>query len=113
MKNVLEHKGYTGSVEFSNTDEIFFGKIVGIRDLVTFEADTVAKLKKAFKEAVEDYIATCKELGKDPDKEYKGSFNVRLKPKIHRLAAIRSATLKMSLNQFVEKVIEKEIAVND
>ena len=109
MKNGLEHKGYTGSVEFSNTDEIFFGKIVGIRDLVTFEADTVAKLKKAFKEAVEDYIATCKELGKDPDKEYKGSFNVRLKPKIHRLAAIRSATLKMSLNQFVEKVIEKEI----
>ena len=110
MKNVLEHKGYTGSVEFSNTDETFFGKIVGIRDLVTFEADTVVKLKKAFKEAVEDYITTCKELGKDPDKEYKGSFNVRLKPKIHRLAAIKSATLKMSLNQFVEKVLEKEIA---
>lgn len=110
MKNVLEHKGYTGSVEFSNTDETFFGKIVGIRDLVTFEADSVVKLKKAFKEAVEDYIATCIELGKDPDKEYKGSFNVRLKPKIHRLAAIKSATLKMSLNQFVEKVLEKEIA---
>ncbi len=110
MKNVLEHKGYTGSVEFSNTDETFFGKIVGIRDLVSFEADSVVKLKKAFKEAVEDYITTCKELGKDPDKEYKGSFNVRLKPKIHRLAAIKSATLKMSLNQFVEKVLEKEIA---
>ena len=110
MKNVLEHKSYTGSVEFSNTDETFFGKIVGIRDLVTFEADSVVKLKKAFKEAVEDYIATCIALGKDPDKEYKGSFNVRLKPKIHRLAAIKSATLKMSLNQFVEKVLEKEIA---
>ena len=110
MKNVLEHKGYTGSAEFSNTDETFFGKIVGIRDLVTFEADSVIKLKKAFKEAVEDYITTCKELGKDPDKEYKGSFNVRLKPKIHRLAVIKSATLKMSLNQFVEKVLEKEIA---
>jgi predicted HicB family RNase H-like nuclease len=112
MKNVLEHKGYTGSVEFSDEDEVFFGKIVGIRDLVTFEADSVVKLKKAFKDAVEDYIATCKELGKDPDKEYKGSFNVRLKPKIHRLAAIKSATLKMSLNQFVEKVIEKEIVGN-
>jgi predicted HicB family RNase H-like nuclease len=112
MKNVLEHKGYTGSVEFSDEDEVFFGKIVGIRDLVTFEADSVVKLKKAFRDAVEDYIATCKELGKDPDKEYKGSFNVRLKPKIHRLAAIKSATLKMSLNQFVEKVIEKEIAGN-
>ena len=110
MKNVLEHKGYTGSVEFSSADEVFFGRIVGIRDLITFEADSVAKLKKAFKEAVEDYISTCKELGKDPDKEYKGSFNVRLKPKTHRLAAIKSATLKMSLNQFVEKVLEKEIA---
>jgi predicted HicB family RNase H-like nuclease len=112
MKNVLEHKGYTGYVEFSDEDEVFFGRIVGIRDLVTFEADSVVKLKKAFKDAVEDYIATCKKLGKDPDKEYKGSFNVRLKPKIHRLAAIKSATLKMSLNQFVEKVIEKEIVGN-
>ena len=110
MKNVLVHNGYTGSVEFSDEDEIFFGKIVGIRDLVTFEADSVARLKKAFRDAVEDYIATCKELGKDPDKVYKGSFNVRLKTKIHRLAAIKSATLKMSLNQFVEKVLEKEIA---
>ncbi len=109
MKNVLQHKGYTGSVEFSATDETFFGKIVGIRDLVTFEANSVAKLKKAFKEAVEDYMAMCQEFGKHPDHEYKGSFNVRLKPKIHRLAAIRSAMQNMSLNQFVEKVIEKEV----
>lgn len=110
MKNVLEHKDYSGTVEFSAEDEVFFGKIVGIRDLVTFEADSVTKLKKAFKEAVEDYITTCSALGKDPDKEYKGSFNVRLKPKIHRLAAIKSASQRMSLNQFVEKVLEKELA---
>lgn len=110
MKNVLQHKGYTGSVEFSATDEVFFGKILGIRDLVTFEADTVAKLKRAFKQAVEDYLATCSQFGKDPDKEYKGSFNVRLKPKIHRLAAIRSATQHISLNQFVEKILERELA---
>lgn len=109
MKNTLDYKGYTGSVEFSAIDETFFGKICGIRDVVTFEADTVAKLKKAFKDAVDDYLKTCEELNKDPNKEFKGSFNVRLKPALHRQAAIRSATLKISLNQLVEKALEKEL----
>jgi len=109
MKNVLEYKGYTGSVEFSAYDQVFFGKITGIRDVVTFEADTVKKLIQAFKESVDDYLATCRQQGKQPDKEFKGSFNVRLKPKIHRLAAIRSAALKISLNQFVESVLEREV----
>jgi len=68
MKNLLEYKNYRGTVEFSAEDEVFFGKINGIRDVVTFEADSVAKLKKAFKEAVEDYIETCKKSGKDIDK---------------------------------------------
>jgi len=110
MKNVLEHKGYLGSVEFSPDDEVFFGRITGIRDVVTFEGDSVSKLKKAFRDAVEDYISMCKELGKDPDKEFKGSFNVRVKPKIHRLAVMKSAALKISLNQFVEQAIQKELS---
>lgn len=109
MKNVLSYKGYNGSVEFSSDDEIFFGKINGIRDVVTFEADTVQKLKRHFKEAVDDYIDTCAKLDKDPDKEYKGSFNVRVKPSLHRKAAIKSASLKISLNQLVEKALEKEV----
>lgn len=109
MKNVLEYKGYTGSVDFSAEDKVFFGKLTGIRDVVTFEGETVKELMKAFHDAVNDYLAMCKELGKDPDKEYKGSFNVRLKPRVHRLAAMKSAALKISLNQFVEKVVEKEV----
>lgn len=110
MKNVLEHKGYTGTVEFNAEDEVFFGKLNGIRDMVSFEADSVIKLKKAFKDAVEDYIETCSKLGKDPDKEFKGSFNVRIKPRLHRLAVIKSTAMKISLNQFVEQVIAKEVA---
>jgi predicted HicB family RNase H-like nuclease len=77
--------------------------------VVTFEGETVKELMKAFHDAVNDYLTMCKELGKDPDKEYKGSFNVRLKPRVHRLAAMKSAALKISLNQFVEKVVEKEV----
>lgn len=110
MKNVLVYKGYSGTVEFNADDEIFFGRIAGIRDVVTFEADTVARLKKAFREAVDDYIETCRQLKKDIDKEYRGSFNVRIKPSIHRLAAVRSAALKISLNQLVEKALEKEVS---
>jgi predicted HicB family RNase H-like nuclease len=94
MKNVLEHKGYTGNVEFNADDEVFYGKILGIRDVVSFEADSVQKLKKAFREAV----------------DFKGSFNVRIKPKLHRLAVIKSAALKISLNQLVEKALEKEVS---
>jgi predicted HicB family RNase H-like nuclease len=109
MKNVLEFKGYTGSVEFSAEDKVFFGKITGIRDIVTFEGETVKELTKTFHDAVKDYLETCKELGKDPDKEFKGSFNVRLKPRVHRLAAMKSAAMKISLNQFVERVLEKEV----
>ncbi len=60
MKNFLEYKKYAGSVEFSADDDVFFGRITGIRDVVTFEADTVAKLKKAFKEAVDDYVTVRK-----------------------------------------------------
>jgi predicted HicB family RNase H-like nuclease len=112
MKNALEYKNFYGTVEFSSEDEVFFGKINGIRDVVTFEADTVSKLKKYFKEAVEDYIVTCSKNGKEIDKEYKGSFNIRVKPSIHRMAAIKSAALKISLNQFVERALEKEV-LND
>lgn len=68
MKNGLEFKDYTGSVEFSAEDQVFFGKIVGIRDVVTFEGATVIELTKAFHESVSDYLDTCKKMGKDPDK---------------------------------------------
>src|SRR3989337_3167681 len=108
MKNVLEYKGYAGSVEFGAVDKVFFGKLTGIRDVVTFEGETVKELTQAFHDAVNDYLNTCKELGKEPDKEFKGSFNVRLKPKVHRLAVMKSAAMKISLNQYVERVLEKE-----
>ncbi|MCE2935452.1 MAG: type II toxin-antitoxin system HicB family antitoxin [Cyclobacteriaceae bacterium] len=109
MKNALQYKGYSAIVEFSAEDDAFFGRILGIRDVVTFEADNVTKLKKSFKEAVDDYLETCAKMGKEPDKEYKGSFNVRVKPDIHRMAVAKSKALRISLNQLVERVLEKEV----
>lgn len=109
MKDVLTYKNFIGSVHFSAEDEVFFGKIEGIDDLISFEGTTVSELQQAFHEAVEDYIELCREAGKQALKSYKGSFNVRVSPEIHK-KAVRRATLQgISLNQFVQKALEREI----
>jgi predicted HicB family RNase H-like nuclease len=103
--NILEYKGFYGSAEYSADDECFFGKIIGTTDLVTFEGDSVESLKNAFTEAVEDYLVLCAEVGKTPQKSYKGSFNVRISPDLHKDAAVISGKKGISLNVFVENAI--------
>lgn len=110
MKNVLEYKDFVGSVNYSGDDEVFFGKIEGINDLVNFEGESVKELKNAFIEAVEDYIEMCNELGKDPMKTFKGSFNIRISQNTHRKAYFKATKEGLSLNQFVQKAIDREIA---
>jgi predicted HicB family RNase H-like nuclease len=74
MGDLMEYQGYIGSGHYSDEDEAFYGKLEGIRDLVTFEATDVSGLNSAFRESVDDYIATCKQNGKDPDTLFKGTF---------------------------------------
>lgn len=66
MSDMLEHRGYLGSVRYSDADEVLHGRLEHIRDLVTYEGDDVKSLKHAFEEAVDDYLEHCKELGRDP-----------------------------------------------
>lgn len=109
MKDVLVYKDFIGSVHFNADDEVFFGKIEGVEDLVTFEGNSVGEVKKAFEEAVDDYIGICKEVGKKMDKSYKGSFNVRITPEIHKKAKRLALMKGISLNQFIQKAVEEEI----
>lgn len=109
MKDVLTYKGFIGSVHFNAEDGVFHGKIEGINDLVTFEGSCVDELTRAFRQAVEDYGALCREAGKEPLKSCKGSFNVRVSPEIHRKALLKAAMMGISLNQFVQSAIEKEV----
>ena len=109
MRDVIQFSGYIGSAHYSAEDDCFFGKIEGINDLVTFEGRDVKELRKAFKDAVQDYKDLCKKTGKSPFKSYKGSFNIRISPELHRKAVIKSKILGISLNQLVQKAIEKEI----
>jgi predicted HicB family RNase H-like nuclease len=109
MKDVLTYKGFIGSVHFSAEDKVFHGKIEGITDLVSFEGQTVNELIKAFHEAVDDYISLCKDTGKEPLKSYKGSFNIRIPSELHRKAMHEASIRGVSLNQFVQKAMEKAV----
>jgi predicted HicB family RNase H-like nuclease len=106
MNDILQFKGYYAEIHFSADDEVFFGKLLGISDLVSFEGASVSELKKAFHEAVEDYLETCTELGKEPEKTYKGSFNVRISPELHRKAANYASIRKLTLNELVKQAID-------
>ncbi|MBC7417708.1 MAG: type II toxin-antitoxin system HicB family antitoxin [Pedobacter sp.] len=110
MKDILQYKNYIAEVHFSSEDDVFFGQVIGVSDLVSFEADSVKDLKKAFSEAVDDYISTCKELNKSPDKTFKGSFNVRIPSALHRQAAMFAALKKVSLNDFVKYALDSTVA---
>lgn len=109
MKNTLNYKGFIGSVSYSDEDQVLFGKIEGIYDLVTYESESVSDLIKHFKISVEDYIESCKKFNKPLLKSFKGSFNVRVKPEVHQRAALLATMKGISLNQLVQKAIEKEL----
>jgi predicted HicB family RNase H-like nuclease len=108
MKDLLSYKGMYGSVHFSAADSVFYGKLEMIGDLVTFEGKNVDELKKAFVDAVEDYLTICRQTEKDPLKPFKGSFNVRIPPQVHQETYEAALRLGMSLNQYVQKAIEDE-----
>ncbi|MCC8196462.1 MAG: type II toxin-antitoxin system HicB family antitoxin [Ruminococcus sp.] len=112
MSNTMKYKDYVGSVEFSESDGVFFGKVMGIRALVSYEGETAKDLVEDFRGAVDDYLALCEEQGVEPEKAYKGSFNVRISPELHRNAAIYAAAHNMSLNSFVETAVNHELRKN-
>ncbi len=109
MNDTLSYKQFIGSVHFSEKDKTFFGKIEGIPDLVTFEGQNVAELTVAFQEAVEDYLELCREAGRQPLKSAKGSFNVRIPPRLHQQALSKAASEGISLNRLVRQAVEKEV----
>ena len=105
MSNVLSYRGYFATVEFDSDTKMLCGTVVGMSDGVYFEADSASCIERAFHNAVDDYLAFCTEKGKKPEKSYKGTFNVRINPDLHRAAAMAAAARNESLNQFVADAI--------
>lgn len=109
MKNIMEYKGYIGSVEFSEEDELFYGKVLGIRSLISYEGENAKDLLNDFHNAVDEYLEMCAEENKTPEKAYKGSFNVRISPELHKRLVVCAMAHDMSLNGYIEEALEKAV----
>lgn len=109
MSNIMEYKGYLGSVEFSPEDRLFFGKVQGVQALISYEGATADELISGFQGAVDDYLALCEAERITPEKPYKGSFNVRISPELHRRAAVWASTHQTTLNKVVENALNQYV----
>jgi predicted HicB family RNase H-like nuclease len=107
--NVLHYKGFIGSIEADPTTKCLHGKLLYIHDLVTYEAITIATLETEFKKSVKEYIATCKELKREPMRPFKGSLNVRIGPELHKEAALHAKIDGMTLNEFIRMAIQNMV----
>jgi predicted HicB family RNase H-like nuclease len=108
MKDLMKYRDYFGSVHYNDDDRIFHGKVEFIRALVSYEGTDVESLRRAFGEAVDDYLELCHKQKTEPEKPFKGSFNVRVGPRLHQEIALNALNEGMSLNQYITWILEKE-----
>lgn len=105
----MSYKGYLGSVHFDASEELFFGKVEFIRDLITYEGSDAKTLVKSFHEAIDSYLEDCSIVGKIHDKPFKGSFNVRIEPELHKEVSLYAMQHGYTLNGIVKKALNEFI----
>jgi predicted HicB family RNase H-like nuclease len=110
MSNILEYKGYLGSVEFSVEDQCLVGKVEFINDLILFDGSSVAGIQQAFQDAVDGYLESCQARETAPDQPFKGSFNVRVGGDLHRQAVYEARRRGVALNELVIQALKNELA---
>jgi len=106
---MMEYKGYIGKIEVDEEAGILHGEVVNIRDVVTFEGQTVEELQQAFRDSIEDYLEFCAQRGEDPEKPFSGKFVIRLPAELHRKAYIKAKLADKSLNSWVTEVLETAV----
>ncbi len=105
MRNVLEYKGYLTKIIFSAEDNIVFGKVEGIKDLILFESNSTSDIECKFHDAVDEYLDFCRGISKNPDKQFRGSFNVRINTELHKDLVFYGIRENKSLNSVVESAL--------
>ena len=106
---MMEYKGYFAKVDFDDEANVFHGEVINLRDVITFEGETVDELRTAFVDSVEDYLAFCKERGEEPDKPYSGKFLVRVEPELHKTLVVQARKVGKSLNTLVNDALLKAV----
>lgn len=114
MNNIMKYKGYWAIVKYSDEDECFCGKIEGLKkDLISFEGQTVKELKKDFKDAIDHYLSCCKADNEEPEKQAKGSLNVRLGADLHAKAKLKSIEQNISINELIKNAVTMYLKANN
>lgn len=109
MSNLLSYKNYNGTVEYSREDDCLFGKVIGIKSLLSYEGESIKELKMDFQKVIDDYLADCRERNVEPELPFKGTFNIRISPELHRNIALYAMEHGKSLNAAVEEAIGKMV----
>ncbi|HCM90980.1 MAG TPA: toxin-antitoxin system HicB family antitoxin [Lachnospiraceae bacterium] len=110
ITSLMECRGYHAKIEYDKEDMIFVGRVIGINDSVNFHGRSVDELTMEFDNAINNYLDYCRQAGKEPEKEFRGSFNIRIKPEQHRKIALYAADEGITINQFVSRAIEGELS---
>ena len=105
--NSMTYKGYTARIEFDERDDIFVGRLLGVRDIISFHGNSVAELRTQFHLAVDDYLEDCAERGVSPEKPASGKVMLRIRPEVHAAATIAAQAAGKSLNQWADEVFER------
>jgi predicted HicB family RNase H-like nuclease len=101
----MKYKEYEATIEYDEVDQIFFGRVINTRDVISFDGESVEELKQSFETVIEEYLDDCKKEGKKPDKSFSGQFNLRISPELHRKISVQAKKQKISLNTFVEQAL--------
>ncbi|MBT9237296.1 type II toxin-antitoxin system HicB family antitoxin [Pseudomonas inefficax] len=103
----MRYKGYAARIEYDARDDIFVGRVLGMRDIISFHASSVPELHEAFRGALEDYLADCAEQGIAPEKPASGKVMLRIRPEVHAAASVAARAAGKSLNQWADEVFEQ------
>ncbi len=105
----LKHKGYSGTVEYSEKDNCLFGKVIGMnKNIITYEGNTVEELKADFEDGIDLYLETCQERGVKPQKPYSGSLNIRIPSELHSQLALKAQMTGRSINAIIKDLLTSQ-----
>lgn len=107
----MTYQGYAARIEYSDEDQYLIGHIAGVNDIVGFHGETVAELRAAFEEAVDDYVETCEKLGRAPQKPYSGKLMLRVPPEVHAAVAVAAEVSGKSINQWATETLAEALRV--
>ncbi len=103
----MRYKGYAARIEYDERDDIFVGRVLGMRDIISFHARSVPELHEAFRDALEDYLADCVEQGITPETPASGKVMLGIRPEVHAAASVAARAAGKSLNQWADEVFEQ------